>query len=385
MMKSDRKPISTANLLAMSLTLLAIAHVAPCDARGGGGGGRGGGGFGGGRPMGGFGDRGFGDRGFGDRGFGSDRGWGNGEVDGFADRAPRGNMNDHPAVSEDALRAGANQSYHWGNSLPTDGGFSRGGVNTYGGATRAIEPGTLSGRAATVRSAFNHYDAFGRNWWNRYYRTGWWYPGWGDYWGWGYTGWGDLSDYWDEPESDEPVEYDYGNNITYQGDTVYYGDQPMEPAATYYDQAQTLALSSTPTTPFPGVKASTTSATVTPAAKKAAAGWKPLGVFALTQGDQTDSNCIFQLAVDKGGVVRGNYYNPMTQEEQPVQGKVDKKNKRVAWTIGSNKQVVYDTGLANLLKPQSSILVHLSRDTTQQWNLVRLKKPSSATQTTNSG
>jgi hypothetical protein len=371
-----------ANLLALSLALTTIAQVTPCDARGGGGGGHGGGfggGFGG-RGMGGFGDRDFGDRG----GFDGDRGWGNGASSGFADRAPGGNMDQHPAVSEDALRSGADQSYHWGNSLPTDGGFSR-GANNYTGATRAIEPGALTGRASSVRSAFNHYDAFGRDYWNRY-RNGWWYPGWGDYWAWGGCGWGDLAGYWDEPVSDEPVEYDYGNNITYQGDTVYYGNQPMEPASTYYDQAQQLALSTTPTTPVPGVKAGTTGATASAATTKAASAWKPLGVFALTQGDQTDSNCIFQLAVDKAGEVRGNYYNPMTQDEQPVQGKVDKKNKRVAWTIGSNKQVVYDTGLANLLAPQSSILVHLSKSSTQQWNLVRLQKPASTpAQTSNNG
>ena len=66
------------------------------------------------------------------------------------------------------------------------------------GATRAINSAALTNRASGVRGAFNHYDAFGRDYWNRY-RNGWWYPGWGDYWRWGYTGWGDLSGYWGSP------------------------------------------------------------------------------------------------------------------------------------------------------------------------------------------
>lgn len=154
----------------------------------------------------------------------------------------------------------------------------------------------------------------------------------------------------------------------------------MESQQDYYNQAQSLALSVPPSTP-PAVPTAVAKGGTGSSSKGATAksgnkpsDWKPLGVFALTQGDQTDSNSIFQLAVDKNGIVRGNYYNPLTQEEKPIQGKVDKKNKRVAWTVGTNKQVVYDTGLANLLAKQSSLLIHLSKDSTQQWNIVRLQR-----------
>ena len=40
-----------------------------------------------------------------------------------------------------------------------------------------------------------------------------------------------------------PIVYDYGNNVTYQGDQVYYGDQPVATADQYYQQASDIAQS----------------------------------------------------------------------------------------------------------------------------------------------
>ncbi|MDZ4836219.1 MAG: hypothetical protein SGJ27_20770, partial [Candidatus Melainabacteria bacterium] len=291
-------------------------------------------------------------------------------------------IDDRPRASDSDLRAGANQDYHW----PTDGGVGRAATNTAmrPRVTSDVSNAGMAARGSSVRNAFNHYDLFNRDFYGRYDRA-WGYPEWGAAWPWGYTGWGDLCSFWGDQDSAVPVEYDYGNNITYQDDMVYYGNQPFESASDYYTQAQTLALAAPPSvpsaTPASGTKSGTKSATKSGAAGKStdkASDWKPLGVFALTQGDQTDSNSIFQLAINKKGIVRGNYYNPLTQEEQPVQGKLDKKSKRVAWTVGSNKKVVYDTGVANLLSKQSSLLIHLDASHTQQWNIIRLQQPKSS-------
>lgn len=377
-----------ASMLALSLTLIQFSIApAPADARGGGGGGGfggGGRGFGGGGFGGGFGGRGdFGGRGFGD---GGDRGAWNGDggfrADNFGGSRDAG-IDDRTRASEGDLRAGANQDYHWGN-LPTDGGMGRAAGNLNASRiTSNVSATGMAARGAAVRNNFHRDDLFNRNFWNRYDR-GWWYPGWGDGWAWGYTGWGDLCGFWGYPDdTDEPVEYDYGNNITYQGDEVYYGNQPYMSENDYYTQAQTLALSAPPSVPpvAPTTKTGTKAGTKSGANSKTTekeSDWKPLGVFALTQGDQTDSNSIFQLAVNKKGIIRGNYFNPLTQEEQPVQGKVDQKSKRVAWTVGSNKSVVYDTGVANLLAKQSSLLIHLSATNTQQWNIIRLQQGASS-------
>ena len=56
-----------------------------------------------------------------------------------------------------------------------------------------------------------------------------------------------------------------------------------------------------------------------------------------------------------------------------VDGAVDKKTQRVAWTMGDNKSTVVDTGLANLTKDEGPALLHLGKDRTEEWLLVRLK------------
>lgn len=272
--------------------------------------------------------------------------------------SPRGNSINR--VSEAQRTASANKSYNWGSShLPTDVGMSRAvrspRINAH--RTTPINNRTLANRGALVRRNFNHWNCFRTNFFRRY-RYGWWYPGWYDYWAWGYYDYSDWCGYWDEADcEDKPVEYAYGNSIRYNGDTVYYGSKPAASASAYYEQAKKLATSVSPSSKEQPKKDA----------------WKPMGVFSLTQGNQTNSNSIFQLASNKQGVVRGNYYNPLTDEVKPVQGKINMKNKRVAWTISGNNEIVYDTGLANLLSDQSTLLIHFGKDQTQQWDLIRLK------------
>ena len=46
--------------------------------------------------------------------------------------------------------------------------------------------------------------------------------------------------------------------------------------------------------------------------------WLPLGVFALVEGDETNSDDIFQLAVDRQqGIIRGNYHNVRANQVEP--------------------------------------------------------------------
>jgi hypothetical protein len=53
-------------------------------------------------------------------------------------------------------------------------------------------------------------------------------------------------------------------------------------------------------------------------------------------------------------------------------GKVDKKTQKAAWTIGDKKTPVYEAGLANLTKPQTTILVHRDGGKVEQMLLVRV-------------
>jgi hypothetical protein len=388
----------TLSLTSVCCTVEYLSCTQPAQARGGGGGGgfHGGGGFGGGsfgggsRGEGGFGGGSRGEGGFGggyhgEGGFGNDfreggEGYRGSEGRGEFDRGYGGTVNENyehnnaaSHVSDAELRSGANHTYGAvkPNGLATDGGFGRSTGATADaaagrdfGQTHGITQASLVGHGADVRSNWDNHNhpLFDRAWWGRH--DGWWgYGGWGDGW-WGGAGWGDLSGYWGMPVTTDPVEYDYGNNITYQGDQVYYGSQPEASTVQYYQQAQQLA-DSAPTIPTTIVKGLT----------QVTGDWKPLGVFSLTQAGESNTNTIFQLAVNKAGVVSGNYYNTLNDQSTPIKGKVDKKSMRVAFTVGKNKDVVYDTGLGNLLEAQSPILVHLNKSQTQQEVLVRLQQP----------
>ena len=91
---------------------------------------------------------------------------------------------------------------------------------------------------------------------------------------------------------------------------------------------------------------------------------------------QTVPQMVFQLAVDNSGTIRGNYYDQVSDTTLPVHGSVDKKNQRVAWQVGDNKNLVVDTGLYNLTKDESPALVHFGPNSTVQELLVRIKQPS---------
>ncbi len=154
-----------------------------------------------------------------------------------------------------------------------------------------------------------------------------------------------------------PVYYNYGDNITIQNDYVYYGSQPVETTQQYYQSAYDLSSTGTQDPPND-------------------AKWLPLGVFGLMPQGQTVPQMVFQLAVDKSGTIRGNYYDQVSDTTLPVHGAVDKKNQRVAWQVGDNKNLVVETGLYNLTKDESPALVHFGASSTVQETLVRINKPT---------
>lgn len=103
--------------------------------------------------------------------------------------------------------------------------------------------------------------------------------------------------------------------------------------------------------------------------------WKPLGVFAMVQGQESSSFHIFQMAINKQGIIRGNYYNALTDSTTPIYGSADKTSQRAAWTVGDKKTPVYEAGIANLTRRETTMLVHFGKKRTQQWALVRLEEP----------
>jgi uncharacterized protein (TIGR03000 family) len=246
--------------------------------------------------------------------------------------------------------------------LATDFGFGRvagyGGVRGYAGVghyTRAYSGGAIAARGAAVRGGYYRYGAFNTGWWGA--RPAAWRPvGWNAGRVWGWSTWPVLTGWFGWTAA--PVYYDFGTTIVYQGDQVFNDNQPGPTAAVYYQQAADLAVS----------------APVNPPAEDKEDVWQPLGVFSLVHGDQTDTNDVFQLAVNKAGIIRGNYYNVLTDTTLPVRGAVDKTTQRASWIVGDKKTTVYDTGIANLTKDESPVLIHFDKDRTQQWLLVRVKE-----------
>ena len=425
------------SLVALLLIACSFSIAVPVLSRGGFGGGggyRGGGGGGGYRGGGGYGGGGFHELrepGFGDRGgfdgYRGEPGFHEGYDSGFRGRWDEGGMRsdafhdfdrgfDHPGEQNDGFdRMESNFENHTVTPEIRNYGTVRPEVNNYAaqhnlasdlGFNSLMRPGTaiptgyhtwratpaaLQNQGWGVRQNFNNYGAFHNNWWNNHpYAWGRGY--WNDYYPWQWATWGGLAGYWGVGLSSLPVYYDYGDNITFDNSgNVDYGSDAVCSASDYYQQAYDLAAAgpadqpAMPPPPAANAAAGTSSSVVvqTNASKVAKANaaargeWKPFGVYSLVQGGQTSSSSLFQLCTNKKGQIRGNYFSALTDETEPVKGSIDLKRMRACWTVGKNSHVVYDTGVANLLKDQSPILIHFGKDSVQQWTLVRIKNAES--------
>ena len=178
---------------------------------------------------------------------------------------------------------------------------------------------------------------------------------------WRHASWAALGGWVAGSSWDSPAYYDYGEGIYYQDEQVYMDGKPVAAADEYYQQANNLAKSAPP-------------------AQESEAEWLPLGIFAISKDQATDSNMVLQLAVEKSGVIGGTYYNTTTDIARPVRGMVDKKSQRAAWTFddGKNADVIMETGIFNLTQDQTEALVHFGKDKTQQCLMVRLNEPKEA-------
>jgi hypothetical protein len=158
----------------------------------------------------------------------------------------------------------------------------------------------------------------------------------------------------------QPTAYDYGSNVVVQPDAVYVNGDSVGTPQQYADQASQIAAAGRSAQPDQATK------------------WVPLGVFAVVEGNATNSDDVFQLAVSPDGIIRGNYNNVRTKQVDKITGSVDKASQRAAWTIGEDKLPVYEAGIANLTKNSTPILVELGGGQAHQMTLVRLTEPSQA-------
>ena len=237
----------------------------------------------------------------------------------------------------------------------------RGDLGAIGGANiRPYSLNTLNRNGDAVRGNFYNGGYYGgAGWYNNHFRP--WWPG-------GFVGgaglgfmagaaWGTTSNY--VGVNAVPIPYNYGTTVVYQDDTVYVQGEPVGTSQEYAQQATDLAAQ--------GEKA--------PIAKDEQ--WQSLGVYALTRSDEKNPSNFINLALNKDGVVRGTYYNAVTDSNLKVSGQLDKKTQRVAWTVDGKKNPVYEAGLNNLTQDQTTILVHQNGGKVEQMMLVRVNDPES--------
>jgi hypothetical protein len=155
-----------------------------------------------------------------------------------------------------------------------------------------------------------------------------------------------------------PIAYDYGGTTVIDNNAVYVNGEEIATADQYASQATSLADAGRQANPGPDDD------------------WQPLGVFGLVEGDEEQPQHIFQLAINRAGVIRGNYYDALVDNTVPVYGSLDPKTQRVAWSAGDRKTVVFETGLNNLTQEQTTVLVHHGNERTVEMALVRLNEPA---------
>lgn len=207
---------------------------------------------------------------------------------------------------------------------------------------------------------------FDNHWWN----SCWWRPStvvWintSPWWCWQPCTWGSIGTFFGPTIAADPIVYDPGTTVIYEGDTYYVDGAPAGSAVEARRAAADLASPPIEQVPVP-----------TPPAEGQTEDWLPMGVWALTQQEQGDATMFMQFSIDKNGILAGAYKNVMTGDEQPIVGQLDKQTQRVAWHVGNATQTTYETGLSNFENDVVSVFVHYGDVETQTWLLVRLSSP----------
>ncbi|WP_437229515.1 hypothetical protein SH661x_001484 [Planctomicrobium sp. SH661] len=153
-----------------------------------------------------------------------------------------------------------------------------------------------------------------------------------------------------------PAVYNYGANVAYQDGNVVVNGQNAGTAAAYSQQASDLAAN--------GYNA----------AANENDEWLPIGVYGLVRDENQHPQSTLQLAINKQGVLRGNYHDTLADSTLPVHGSVDKETQRAAWTVGENSNFIMEAGLKNLTSGEASTLIHKNGETVRWW-LIRLQQP----------
>jgi hypothetical protein len=116
--------------------------------------------------------------------------------------------------------------------------------------------------------------------------------------------------------------------------------QPVMAAGTAADNASAVSTAGGADVGADGLR----SVLVLPAGHQNAVGpadsdWLPLGVFAVVppgMQDAAQAHNYQQLAVDRQGAIKGNFYDTLSGTIQPITGTVDRTALKASWTVGTS-------------------------------------------------
>ncbi len=257
------------------------------------------------------------------------------------------------AVGPGGVQVGGSRGIAAGGPYGAVAGKSTAVAGTRGTYYRSAA--VIRGQGVNVRQAVARYPCFRPGWYTQH-PGAWFAAGWVASTAWRAATWDTCATYC-SLNIDAPIYYDYGDNVVYQDDGVYFDGNLAYTTEQYAQRAADLAEA--------GRKAQATKDEQ----------WLPLGVFAMVHGDDQTSNHIFQLAVNKQGIIRGNYYDAVTDTTNEVYGSVNQKTQRAAWTVGDRKTPVYEAGMANLTQDETTMVVHYGTERSQQFTLIRIEVP----------
>lgn len=109
--------------------------------------------------------------------------------------------------------------------------------------------------------------------------------------------------------------------------------------------------------------------------------WFALGTFAMVTESAVPTSAqqslIIQLAVDRNGLLSGNFYDPSKPDATfAVVGRIDGQTERAAFTIACFDNLVFETGAYHLTQTEATILIHDGSQTLRTCLLIRLEPPS---------
>jgi hypothetical protein len=217
-----------------------------------------------------------------------------------------------------------------------------------------------------------HHHFHNHDWWRGRSLIGFYGPGYG-WWGyqpwlgyrpfgfwWGRPSWNYVCDWFPGYGWTDPYYYDYGvgGNVVYYDTYVAVNGQNVGTPVDYAASAFALA--------------EVDPALIDPDDRD----WMPLGTFSMAvRADETEPDRVIQLAVNKAGIISGTVVNEKSGNVYAVQGRVDQDTQRVAFTIGKDRDVAFETGLANLTRNETPLLVHYGAGQRATYFLARLPEP----------